>query len=188
MELYIWLMVWLGFIIIIIIMSRYQHGYFWPSLATPPYRPLLPASSLGYISYRHSANVCRFKLVVLPLFVHVKYITYELVPTAPAVSCMSGSFNFYSVRDRWKVAAQMLLCGVLSPGLVQYCSQHSCVIAIKLFLHVVHSYSSIETTTTWKKWRFKSDFHEIENLSVAVHAFASPVLMSVLVDETLLPR
>ena len=30
-------------IIIIIIMSRYQHGYPWPSLANPPYCPLLPA-------------------------------------------------------------------------------------------------------------------------------------------------
>ena len=26
-------------------------------------------------------------------------------------------------------------CGVLPPGLVQYCLQHSCVVAIKLFLH-----------------------------------------------------
>ena len=33
------------------------------------------------------------------------------------------------------MGGRWLLCGVLSPGLVQYCSQHSCVIAIKLFLH-----------------------------------------------------
>ena len=54
------------------IMSRYQHGYFWPSLATPPYCPLLPASPLGYIPYQHRAAVCRFELDVLPLLVHVK--------------------------------------------------------------------------------------------------------------------
>ena len=35
-----------------ILMSRYQHGYPWHSLATPPYRPLLPAGPHGYILYR----------------------------------------------------------------------------------------------------------------------------------------
>ena len=64
-----------------------------------------------------------------------EYITYELVPTSPAVSCISGSSNFDSFRDGWLVAVQLLLCGVLSLGLVQYCWQHSCVVAIKLFLH-----------------------------------------------------
>ena len=66
------------------------------------------------------------------------------------------------------------------------------VIAIKLFLHVVHPYSSIDTTTAWKKLHFillvGSDFHMTDSLSIAVFAFASHVLMSVLVDETLLPR
>ena len=37
------------FIIIIIIMSSHQRRYPWPSLATPPYRPLLPAGLQGYI-------------------------------------------------------------------------------------------------------------------------------------------
>ena len=30
-----------------------------------------------------------------------EYITYELVPTSPAVSCMSGSCNLDSFRDGW---------------------------------------------------------------------------------------
>ena len=30
-----------------------------------------------------------------------EYIIYELVPTSPAVSHMSGSSNFDSFRDRW---------------------------------------------------------------------------------------
>ena len=59
-------------IIIIIIMLRYQHGYSWPSLATPPYRLLLSADPEGYIPYRHRAAVCRFELDVLPLLVHGK--------------------------------------------------------------------------------------------------------------------
>ena len=64
-----------------------------------------------------------------------KYVTYEFVPTSPAVSRMSGSSNLDSFCDGWWVGIQLLLCWVLPPGLVQYCSQHSCAIAIKLFLH-----------------------------------------------------
>ena len=46
-----------------------------------------------------------------------EYITYELVPTSAAVSCMSGSSNFDSFHDKWKV--QLLFGGVvLPPGLV----------------------------------------------------------------------
>ena len=33
-------------------------------------------------------------------------------------------------RDRGQVAVQLVSCGVLLPGLVQDCTQHSCVIAI----------------------------------------------------------
>ena len=92
-------------LIIIIIMSCHQHGHPWPSLAAPPYRPLLPAGLQCYILYWHRPAVCRFELVVLPFFVHVKgstkYITYELIPTSPAVSYMSGSSNFDSFCDGW---------------------------------------------------------------------------------------
>ena len=38
--------------------------------------------------------------------------------------------NLDSFSDGMQVAVQFVLCGVLSPGLVQYCSQHSCVIAV----------------------------------------------------------
>ena len=58
------------------------------------------------------------------------HITYEFVPASPAVSCMSGSSNLNSFRDRRQVAVQLVSCGVLPPGLVQDCSQHSCVIAV----------------------------------------------------------
>ena len=57
---------------------------------------------------------------------------------------------------------------------------------------VVHPYSSINLTAAWKKLRFilsvRFDFHMIESLSIAVHAFVSRVSMSFSVDETLLPR
>ena len=59
-----------------------------------------------------------------------EYITYEFVPASLAVSRMSGSSNLNSFHDRRQVAVQLVSCGVLPPGLVQDCSQHSCVIAV----------------------------------------------------------
>ena len=61
-------------------------------------------------------------------------ITYELVLASPAVSCVSGSSSLDSFRDGRQVAVQLVPCGVLPPGLVQYCWQHYCVIAVQLFL------------------------------------------------------
>ena len=88
-----------------IIMLHHQHEYTWPSLATPPYLPLLPAGLQGYSLYRYRATVCRFKLVsCLCLSMWrgpQKYIPYELIPTSPAVSRMSGSSNFDSFCDGW---------------------------------------------------------------------------------------
>ena len=49
---------------------------------------------------------------------------------------MSGLSNLESFCDGCYVAIQLLFCGVLPPGLVQYYSQYSCVIAVKLFLHI----------------------------------------------------
>ena len=55
-------------------------------------------------------------------------------------------------------------------------------------VQVVHPYSSIDTTAASKKLRFilfvRSDFHRIDSLSIAVHAFVSRVSMSFSVDET----
>ena len=64
----------------------------------------------------------------------LEYITYELVPASPTVTCMSGLSNLDSFRDGRQVAVQLVPCGMLPPGLVQYCSQHSCVIAVQLLL------------------------------------------------------
>ena len=65
----------------------------------------------------------------------LEYVAYEFVPTFPAVSRMFRSSNLNSFRDGCLVAVQLLFCGVLPPGLVQYSSQHSCIIAVKLFLY-----------------------------------------------------
>ena len=42
----------------------------------------------------------------------LEYITYELVPTSPAVSCMSGSSSFYSFRvdGRWPYSCCFVGC------------------------------------------------------------------------------
>ena len=57
---------------IIIIMSRRQRGYPWPSLATSPYHSSPPAGLQGYILCPHIVAVCMFVLVV-PLL-HILYI------------------------------------------------------------------------------------------------------------------
>ena len=59
-------------------------------------------------------------------------------------------------------------------------------------VQVVHPYSSVDTTADWKKLHFilsvRSDFHMTDSLSIAAHAFASRVLISFSVAETLFPR
>ena len=59
-------------------------------------------------------------------------------------------------------------------------------------VHVVHPYSSIDVTTAWKKLRsilsVRSDFHIIDSLLIAVHAFINLVSIPFSVDATLLPR
>ena len=126
-----------------------------------------------------------------------EYITYEFVLTSPAVSRMPGSslivfvmggrwpyrycFVGYCFQDLFNIAPIIL---VLLP---------SSFFSISLVsVHVVHPYSSIDTTAAWKKLLFllsvRSDFHMTDSLSIAVYAFATHVVMSVSVDKTLLPR
>ena len=63
--------------------------------------------------------------------------------------------------------------------------------SILVSVHVVHPYSTIEKTTGERKLRFiwpdKFDSHMIDNLSIAVHAFAcnkASILLSLLTDKT----
>ena len=50
----------------------------------------------------------------------------------------------------------------------------------------MHPYSNIDVTAAWKKLRFilsvRSDFHIIDSLLVAVHAFVNLVSLSFSVD------
>ena len=69
----------------------------------------------------------------------MEYVTYELVLASPAVSGVSGSSNLYSFRDGRQVAVQLASRGVLSPGLVQYCSQHSSFFSIAKIMNANRS-------------------------------------------------
>ena len=89
----------------IIIMSRYQYGYPWPSLATLPivhyFQQVLGSTShigteLLYVGLSWSYSLCS-SMWRGPQ----EYITYDLVPTSPAISHMSGSSKFDSFSDGW---------------------------------------------------------------------------------------
>ena len=125
---------------IIIILSSHQQGYHWPYLAAPPYRSLLPVSPQAYTPYPHKAAVCRFELVARLLLVHTKgSLGVHHLWARPEFACSVRHVCFFYLGEfSWwvVVAIQLLLYGVLPPGLVQYRFPHSCVVAVKLFLHI----------------------------------------------------
>ena len=126
-----------------------------------------------------------------------EYITNKLVLTSPVVSRMSGSFNFdiFVMGGRSPYSCCFVGCYLqfsITRSILLWLPS-SFFLSIRLVcVHVVHPYRSINTTAAWKELRFiqsvRSDFHMTNSQSMAVHAFASRVLMSVSVDETLLPR
>ena len=117
----------------------------------------------------------------------LEYITCELVPTSPA--CLVPLILIVFMMGGW---------WLYSCCFVGCCIQNLHNIARSFFsirlvsVYTVHPYSSIDTISACKKLRFilsvRSDFHMTKRLFIAVHAFASHVMMSASVDETLLPR
>ena len=59
-------------------------------------------------------------------------------------------------------------------------------------VHLVHIESRINRNAAWKKLRIilsdRLDFHVINSLSITIHACSGRILMSLAVDETLLPK
>ena len=96
------------------------------------------------------------------------------------------------------MAVYLLFGWMLLSGLVQNSTWHCCVVSILLFLYtfvrvqVVHPYSSIDAPIPWKKSCFilsdKSNFHMIDNLLIAVHAFPMHMFTLLSVDEIMLMR
>ena len=101
-----------------------------------PLSPLLPIVHRPRQVFRtttcipHIAAECTFVLVVLLLRGRVWGIhkSTSLMSSSLLLQqcpCMSGSPNLNRFRDRGQVAVQLVSCGVLLPGLVQDCTQHS---------------------------------------------------------------
>ena len=84
-------------------------------------------------------------------------------------------------QDLFKAA-----CSILVQTPSSFFSMHFIII------HVVHLFSSIDITTVWKKSHFilleRSDFYMIDNLPIAVYAFARWMVKSLSVDEMLLQK
>ena len=137
---------------------------------------LSPHVSLSFIAFGRSSGLhpvsshscCMNVRAGRPAFdwpyagVHRGTYPYDLVFASPAVSGMSGSSSLYSFRDRWKVAVQLAPCGVLLPGLVQYCSQHSCIIisciiAIELLLQ---SFTQRPSSASMQQYRHDRSLEE----------------------------
>ena len=88
-------------LIIIIIMSRRQRGYPWPSLAISPYHSSPPAGLQGYILCPHIVAVCRFVLVVPLLHIHMWGSTG--VHRLWARPCFSSSVSWHLFSIDWHI-------------------------------------------------------------------------------------
>ena len=125
-------------------------------------------------------------------------VAYEFVLTSPAVSHIS-CILFWMVlemRGRWPYSCCFEGCrfqdlfNIARSILVQFPSS---IFSIHLVsVQVVHPYSRTDTSAAGKKLLFilsdRSDFHMIDSLLIVIHAFASCILMSFSVDETLILR
>ena len=166
-------------------MSRYQHGYSWLSLATPPYRPLFSADPQGYILYRHRAAVCRFELDVLLLLVHVKestgvhHMSSSLLLQLCPACLVRRILIVFVMSSRWPYSCCFVGCclqelfNIARNILVQLPSSFFSIRLVSVY--VAHLYGSIDMIAAWKKLRFilsvRSDFHMTESLSIAVHIY-----------------
>ena len=84
---------------------------------------------------------------------------------------------------------------MLLPGFVENSKQHLCVVPIYLlFKHFVKvplakPYSSMDMASIWEDFCFilseRLDFHIVNNLPIAIHAFPVYMLTSFSVDEIL---
>ena len=177
-------------------MSCRQHGYPWPSLATSSYCSSPLAGLQGYIPYLHIAGRPAFarpyagvhrstSLMSSSLLlqqcpaclVHLAWIVFVMGGRWPYSWCFVGCCRL----DLFKIARSILVKLLSSFFSSRFVS-----------VHVVHPYSSIDTTAAWKKLHFilsvRSYFHMIDSLLIAVQDFVSHMLISFSVDETLLPR
>ena len=187
----------------IFIKSHWLHRFPWLSLAIHPYHLLLPAGLPDNILCPYRAVVSKFWLVIQHWHIHVKgfigesYLWVHPFFSSSVLHMLFVLFGwFLDIGDRWPYNCCFMRCcfqdlfNIAHGILVQFLSSFFSIRFVSI--HVVHPYSRIDTTTAWKKFRFilsdRSDFHMINSLSIAVHAFARHALMALSVDETLLLR
>ena len=102
--------------LIIIIMSRHQHRYLSPSLTTLPivhyFWLVLRASSLIFTELLNVGSSWSPCLCSAMCRGPQEYITYELVPTSPAVSRISRSSNLivFVMGGRWPYSCCFVGC------------------------------------------------------------------------------
>ena len=102
----------------------------------------------------------------------------------------------FVMGDRWPYgcvlwSAAFRIYSVLLTAIVQLLSFFFSIRLVSV--HVVCIHITVSTRpSAWKKLRFilsvRSNFHMTSSLSIAVHAFVSCLLISLWVDEILLPR
>ena len=74
-----------------------------------------------------------------------------------------------------QIAVQLLFCGMMFPGFVQYGSYHFCAFTVKLLFHTLSQRpcGSFDANAAWEKLRFiflhRSEFSMTDSLSIAVH-------------------
>ena len=162
------------------------------SLSLCPYCPLLSVGLLKSIQCLHKTVLGKFFLVDPHWHVLVKSprenVTHEFVlpfPPENGISCSpynkpcSCCFVEFCFQDLFHYTQRILEYFLSSFFSIHFVS-----------VHVVHPCSSTNKTSAWKKFCFilsaRSNFHMIERLTIAVHAFAGRILISFSVDVSLL--
>ena len=130
-----------------------------------------PAFARSYVGVHRSTSLMSSSLLLqqcAACLVRLIWIVFMMGGRWPYSWCLVGCCH----QDLFKIARSILVSSFFSSRLVS--------------VQVVHPYSSIDTITAWKRLRFilsvRSDFHIIDSLSIAVHAFVSPVSMLILLD------
>ena len=137
-----------------------------------------PAFARPYVEVHRSTSLMSSSLLLQQCpacLLRLTWIVFVIGGRWPYSWCLEGCCR----QDMFNIACSIL--GLLPSS---FFSSHLGSV------QVVHPYSSFDTTAAWKKLHFilsvRSDFHMIDSLSIAVHAFVSCVSMLFSVDETLL--
>ena len=131
------------FITIIIIMSRWEHGF----PLTHSRHPSLSSIAPGRSSRPHPGSAqscCRYVLAGRPTLAHpcegVNRSTSLLSSPLLLQQCPACLIRLIWIvfvkGGRWPYSC--CICGVVPPGLVQSSSKHSCIIAVKHWLHTLN--------------------------------------------------